>query len=1147
MVMASVERLRCEYRENPLGVDTLQPQLTWIVKSSARGDHQTAWQVLVGSSEETLAKDRGDLWDSGRVANDHTTAVYAGKPLISRGRCFWKVRAWNAGGQAGPWSKPAHWSMGLLHPSDWKAKWITSPILADPANRPRTPVRCYRSELSSDPNAPKWIALDLGAPHRINAVDLMPARPAGMSWDISTVQFPRRFRIEASDMADFHNARILVDQTRSDFPQPRGNNCRFDFEAVTVRYVRVSVTRLGMWDAHDYGIFLGQFAVFSGNDNVAAGAHVTASDSIETEQWSKRYLVTRHADVGFSPFPAALDPHMPGAFSPSRTPMLRRDFSLDAPVARATLYSTARGFYEARINGHKVGDDLLAPGFTDYARRISYQTHDVTFLLHKGPNAIGALLGYGWYAGHMNLNDNIYIFGFFPQLFAQLEIDLADGRHVTIATDGDWRTTLDGAVRWSDILDGEASDFRKELPGWDRPGFRADGWQTAWTQARGPEALVWQRTPPVKEIRDITPLSRKEVRPGVWVYDMGQEITGWVRLKVDGPAGAQITVRHSEMSKAGGELDTGNLWGAPQRDDYILDGKGPRVLEPHFTYHGFRYVEISGLPGKPQQNTITVVNIHTENRETGQFACSNDLFNREMNASRWTQKNLMFDVPNGCAGRSERLAWNGDIRPCVQTVMFNFDAATFFEKYAADIQDDQKADGRFTDISPHAHLAGTEICVGSPGWADAGVSLPWDVYVNTGNRKILENHYEDARRWVDYIYQHNPDFIWVNARGMDWGDWLSAGRATPKEIGSTAFFAHSADQVARMAAVLGHKEEAAHYRALFQSIRHAFAAKYVTSEGVIAEPRAAGERDVTDLLRGMRTDHGLTLTVNNGSMGGDPAPNVVKRLLLTVKIGGKEETREYPEDGHVDLNDTAGPLEIVRAVYGTSAVSDDAQGSYALALRFGLLDEPLRGKAVQRLIEAIKRDGGHPTTGFWSSIELLLALSDNGHNDIASQLMNLRTAPSWGHMVEAGTTFWESFDADKTGLSLNHWTHSACGEWLWRTVAGLNPDPERPGYAGFTIQPRPTPEVSWCKASYDSARGPIAIDWRVAARRFTLSLKVPTNSKATVYIPAASAGQVFESGQPIANVRGVHFLRMEDGAAVYEVQSGDYRFSAPHL
>ena len=650
--------------------------------------------------------------------------------------------------------------MGLLRPSDWKAAWITSPILADPANRPRTPIHCYRSQLSRDPDAEKWIVLDLGASRSVSGIAIDPARPPGLNHDIRTVQFPRRFRLEVADNSDFQEARVVVDQTASDYPQPRGNSCRFDFAPVNARFVRLTVTRLGEWDASDFGIFLGQFAVYAGRENVAVGASVTASDSIETAQWSTRFLTTARNAVAFAPFPAVLEPGVVGSFSPSRTPLLRRDFTLDAPVRRATLYSTARGFYEARLNGQKVGDDLLAPGFTDYDKRISYQTHDVTGLLHQGTNTIGALLGYGWYAGHMNLSENAYIYGYFPQLAAQLEIDLVDGRHVTIATDGTWRTTLDGAVRWSDLLDGEACDFRKEQLGWDKPGFTDAGWNPAWSQPVDPRVLVWQRTAPVKVIRQIVPVHKREVRPGVWVYDLGQEITGWDRLKVDGPAGTTITLRHAEAVKPDGEIDTSSLWGTPQLDTYILDGKGPRVLEPHFTYHGFRYVELTGLPTGTNPDALVAINVHTEAAEIGQFACSNDLFNRLMNASRWTEANLLFDVPAGCAARSERLAWTGDIRPCVQTALFDFDTTAFFEKYSADLRDDQTAEGRFTDVAPHAHLRGTDVCVGSPGWADAGVSLPWDVYVNTGDRRLLAAHYESARRWVDFIHENNPDLLW---------------------------------------------------------------------------------------------------------------------------------------------------------------------------------------------------------------------------------------------------------------------------------------------------------------------------------------------------------------------------------------------------
>ncbi|HEY1786963.1 MAG TPA: family 78 glycoside hydrolase catalytic domain, partial [Verrucomicrobiae bacterium] len=551
----------------------------------------------------------------------------------------------------------------------------------------------------------------------------------------------------------------------------------------------------------------------------------------------------------------------------------------------------------------------------------------------------------------------------------------------------------------------------------------------------------------------------KEVKPGVYVYDFGQEITGWCRLKAEGPAGTHVRLRHAEKIARDGSLDVRNLWGVQQEEDYILDGRGPHVFEPHFTYHGFRYVELSGLPAGISPGELTAVNIRSDLPIAGQFECSDALYNRIQKAAFWTQANLLFDVPAGCAARSERLAWTGDIRPCVQSLLFDFNADAFLAKYTQDLRDDQTAAGQFTDICPHASLRGTTRCVGSPGWADAGVSLPWNLYVNTGDRQMLADHFEAARRWVDFVHSNNPDLIWTNDRGNDWGDWLSAGPATPREIGSTAFFAHSADLVARMAGALGRSADADYYGGLFQKIRRAFGEKYVGTNGIIGD------------------------------------------------------------DG-------------------------DVQGSYALALQFGLLDEHQKSMAVSRLMRLVTANGHHPTTGFWSSVELLLALSGNGCNAEAARMLDQRTMPSWGYMAENSTTLWEAFDANTRNLSLNHWTHSAVNEWLWRNVAGLNPDEQSPGYQSFTIYPRPTAEVSWCRSNYSSVRGPIVSNWRRDGDRFNLEVKIPANTTATVIMPAIDPDTVKESDKPAARAEGVTLVRAGAGTATFQVGSGDYHFTS---
>ena len=1144
-----VSQLRCEGRENAIGMDVTAPQLGWVLSSDQRGEHQTAYQVLVASSADKLNADNGDLWDSDKVLTDASAQItYAGQSLVSHETCYWKVKAWDHAGQPSDWSPPATWSMGLLSPTDWSAQWIGDPVLADPANRPLAPVHCYRSELTSRPAAVKWIVLDLGASRRMNAVELLPARPPGQNSDFRTAMFPLRFKVEAADQRDFSDARLVADHTGNDYPNPRHDSCRFSFPAVTARYVRLTVTRLSCWDGQDYGVALGGISVFDGSQSIAVGAGVDCSDTIESDLWSKKYLVNGRSAVALVDSPA-LDTGMADTtkrFTVSRVPLLRREFKLNGQIRRATLSVSARGFYEVRINGHRVGDELLAPGYTDYGARLQYQTCDVTSLLRPGTNALGALLGYGWYAGHMNLFEMRCIYGYFPQFIAQLDVELADGTHARLGTDGQWRSTLEGPVRWSDLLDGEGYDCRRELSGWDQPGFDDHSWSPAWSQPRNEVPLVWDRTQPVRVIREFKPVAVKEVKPDVYVFDFGQEFTGWCRLQADGPAGAHVRLRHAELVSPDGNIEIGTLMGTLQEEDYILDGKGPRTLEPHFTYHGFRYVELSGLPGQLKPDTLVAVNLRSDAAVAGHFKCSNESYNRIQLAAAWTQANLLFDVPNGCAARSERVAWMGDIRPCVPSLLFNYDTAPLLTKYAADIRDDQSPDGRFTDIAPHAHLRGTTTCVGSPGWGDAGVSLPWDVYVNTGDQRLLAEHFAAAQRWVEVIHASNPDLRWRNNRGQDWGDWMSAGVETPKEMGATAFFAHSADLLARMAQALGRKEDAAKYQALFQGIRQAFVQDHVSASGIIGG-RVAGQpvmRDVTAMVRSLINNGTLNFTVHNDVLGGDPALNQIKNLHLVIRRGNETQEQSIVEGGKVEVSGQNGqPVEIVSAAYGYDA-SDlgDTQGSYALALRFGLLDEPLRSLAAKRLDELVVRNKYHPTTGFWSSVEMLLALSAAGYQADVAEMMNQRDQPSWGYMAEYNTTFWEAFNANRQNLSLNHWTHSAVSEWLWRNVAGLNPDEQHPGYQSFMIHPRPAREVTWCQASYDSIRGQIVSDWNFDGNQFTLKVTIPANTTATVYLPAKTVESVTENGKPLAQVNGITNVRQENGCVVLQAGSGHYQF-----
>ncbi|MFH1005909.1 MAG: alpha-L-rhamnosidase N-terminal domain-containing protein, partial [Candidatus Latescibacterota bacterium] len=420
-------RLRCEYRENPLGIDAVSPRLSWIVKSDEREQKQTAYQVLVASTPETLANDQGDLWNSGRVGSDEAIHVeYAGKRLGSRMQCHWKVRVWDKVGEPSLWSQPSSsWTMGLLDASDWEARWIAC---HDPSQPPQITARYgYLTWLCTSADTAKWVAVDLGEDREINSVKLCPARPHGerhgapdfrkYGWkpDAPGFLFPVRFRIEASRLADFSDARTVVDLTGTDVPNPGSAAPIYRFEPISARHVRLTVTRLARREGASFGFALAEMEVFSGPENVAKLASVTAPDSVETGGWSKAGLVdgSVRTDEGI------------GNASEHPATMVRKEFSVRRPIKRAVLSVTGLGLYELRINGRRVGDQLLAPEWTRYSTRIQYQTYDVTDLLHDGRNAVGAEIGGGWWTGPLVIESPLKNPRFC--LLLRLDLELADG------------------------------------------------------------------------------------------------------------------------------------------------------------------------------------------------------------------------------------------------------------------------------------------------------------------------------------------------------------------------------------------------------------------------------------------------------------------------------------------------------------------------------------------------------------------------------------------------------------------------------------------------------------------------------------------------------------------------------------------------
>ena len=718
----AIKNLRCEYLADPLGLDAGNPRLSWVLTSDRRGEEQTAYQILVATSPELLKPGAADLWDSGKVMSGATAQIeYAGKPLVSRERCFWKVQAWDRDGHPGDWSEPARWQMGLLDPADWTAKWIS------------------------------------------------PSAPAAKG--TLTIRHATYGAIAAGKVAD------------------------------------VTATLAGKIRRNHLKIVVGN------NDlGVDPADHMPKQLRIEYECDGQSF--TRDVNEN-----QTLE--LPG---PVPVPYLRKTFELTSPVRRATLYVTALGLYEVHLNGQRVGDHVLAPDWTDYRKRVRYQAYDVTDLLHGGENAIGALLGDGWYSGHIG-NGGYEYFGKEPAFLAQLEVTGADGHTEEVVTDDSWKSRGSPIVA-SDFMLGEDYDARLEVTGWDQPRLDDSQWQPVGIRDEFFRKLEGQVMEPVRALAELKPKTVTEAKPGRWVYDLGQNMVGVVRLKVSAPAGTKITLRHAEMLNPDGTIYTANLRGAPSVDNYICKGRGTETWQPRFTFHGFRYVEITGLTGKPGKNAVTGIVIGSDNAKTGTFTCSDPRLNQLQSNIQWGQRGNYISVPTDCPQRDERLGWMGDAEVFVRTATYNADVASFFSKWLVDVDDGQTPSGSFADVSPN-----TMGVNGVPAWGDAGVICPWTIYEVYGDKRILERHLPAMTRWVDYLQRHSDNLIRDRDRGNDYGDWLSIGADTPKDLIGTAFFGYSTHLVAKSCRALGHTEQADKYDQLFENIKAAFNKRYVKPDG----------------------------------------------------------------------------------------------------------------------------------------------------------------------------------------------------------------------------------------------------------------------------------------------------------------------------
>ena len=919
----TVSQVYCEYAVNPVGIDTAQPRLTWILDARRRGTMQQAYQVLVATSPERLAANTGDLWDTGQVKSDESVnVVYQGGKLSSRQECSWKVRLWDNQGQVSPWSEPATFEVGLLEPTDWHGRWIG---LAGPDT-------------------------------------------AGVS------------------------------------------------------------------------------------------------------------------------------------------PLLRRAFDAGGPVKRARLYAAGVGWSEYYLNGQRIGENVLDPAATDYDKRILYVTHDVTRLVHPGPNALGVMLGNGFYSEPVALN-----YGPSPRLLLELVIESADGALQRIVSDGSWRTSS-GPVLQNNLFGGEVYDARLEKTGWLEPGYDDSGWAAAARTESPGGRLEAQMIEPIRVNKVLRPVKLTSPKAGVYVYDFGQVFGGWARLRVKGPAGSKIAVRYSTRVFS----DDANLPAIIDRD--VLAGYATRVVpfpglvdkrhhqgpdgatdfytlkgdpagehyEPRFTFHPVRYVQLEGLPGEPALEDLEGCVVHSSVDMTGGFQCSNPLLNQINRNCVWTFTNTAFGIELDCLYR-EHWGW---LEPASDPSMLfarRF-MPQFWTKFLGDAQCAQHADGVIPDVVPAYPLKGRK--TGDPAWAGNYPLVVWYVYQYYSDQRLLERHYPNMKRWVDYLTTLSENHL--IEKGGYYGDHMLPGEApgeevfiskeTPPALLWTGYYHRDAWIVAQAARILGAADDAAAYGQLAEQIRTAMNEKWLDAE---------------------------------------------------------------------------------KNCYATGS-----QTANVFALGVGVVPEANRQGVLNSLVEdiTVKRQG-HLHTGNLGTAVTMDTLGSLGRADVLYRVATATDYPGWGYMVSQGATaIWEAWGGVQDGfIGYNSGEDSmpmfaTINEFFYRDLAGIQgpsyfgPRLMAPGFREIEIKPHVVGDLEHASANIKTVRGTVSSGWRIADRIFTLEVSIPVNSMARVSVPLPgpanvtireSGRVVWEGGAYVPGADAITGANRDGDYVTFNVGSGSYAFAAP--
>lgn len=1154
-----INNLLTETMITPLGIEEKKPRFSWQMNSAERGVSQTAYRILVA---DTKGK---NVWDSGKIESGESVNIpYSGKELQPTTKYSWKLTVWNHKGrefQAESW-----FETGLMNPdpnlSAWDgAAWIGGKTEDLPfytnyfsiyklnytqqisegserasfivgANDPRLMNKnknIFQLENKKDASYIKF-ELDVSEVgknpnglakfnvYRVGYTDTDKADVPFASFDVlpSVINQENKYKEHNFELGNRWGGFLISINGNGNFAviKDAADQKKPIFLAINPFGTNGAVNTFGMLSEMGFSIPPDQKAYFSNItvSNFRSPSNILFKDDLNKPFYQGIPIENGKYEVsgGEKGFFIVRDA------SRNSMPMLRTVFKTEPKrVDRARLYVTARGIYEMYLNGKRIGNDFYNPGLTQYPKTHLYQTYDVTNLLEKGENALGAMLGEGWWSGVLSFDAIHNHFGDRQSLLAKLVINYSDGSTNIITTnDKTWKYFNDGPILYSSLQLGEVYDAEKEskIKGWDTAEYDDDSeWKsatevpldstTAYADNTGKYdysqmKLLGQIGNNAGVFKVLTARSVREVRPGVFVYDMGQNLTGVPRITfTDGKAGNKVTLRVSEMlypnlpeSKNNvGMIMTENYRAALSQDIYTMKD-GEQVFQPRFTQHGYQYLEITGIDKPLPLSQVQAVAISSVLKLTADYETSNPKVNQLWSNLVWSNVDNFLSVPTDCPQRNERMGWGGDISVFSPTAVYVSNSSDFFRRHMVAMRDMQFPTGRFADIAPVGGGGGGIL------WGSAGIIMPWESYLQYNDKAILEEHYSAMTKYIAYLSSAiNKETGMINEFGL--GDWLGPQYA---QLGvpflATAYHIYDLEIMRKTAEILGKKEDAENFAEMRDERKAFFNSKFVNGEhktmAFTSKTRGvAPEWKVADT----QTSYAVGLALN--AFNDENIPFMKKNLAETV-------SRKNMDDSGV-----------------------------------------LRGE-------------NSLMTGFIGTSWISKALSESGNSELAYKLLQNENYPSWLYPINQGaTSIWErlngytvenGFGGNNSMNSFNHYSFGAVGRWMIGYSLGIQRDENNPGFKHFVLQPEPDPtrQMTWARGFYDSMYGRINSSWKIEGKDLIYSTTIPANTTATLYLPASSEKSVKEKGKPISNGRGIRFIKYDNGKSIYELSSGSYLFNS---